>query len=220
MNWTMFSTKVYKATAADSKCGSSFCYTRKPRQKVIHDTQRGSLLATSWPQDGVGAATVAKDFRDFEQRFFVARNVIWRFKGNSMWSKQNPVSLSRQFGHKAGTGRDPDLNRDFLVQLWVADRKMENSKRKRRGKAVKYSKQTPYHYSSYGWYPDTFANAADPFGQPPLSQSISGFLKPESPEEVNFCLLLSFSTLRISALRFIHGAAITLFSMLIRVYVL
>ncbi|KAH0978643.1 hypothetical protein GBA52_005820 [Prunus armeniaca] len=198
MNWTRFSTKVYKATAADSKCGSSFCYTRKPHQKAIHDTQRGSLPATSWPQDGVGAATVATDFRDFEQRFIVARNVIWRFKGNSMWSKQSPVSLSRQFGHKAGTGRDPDLTRDFLVQLWVADRKTVHSKRKRRGKAVKYKKETPYHYSSYGWYPDAFFNAADPSGQPPLSQSISGFLKPESPEEVQVMPLLARSNLLIT----------------------
>ncbi|KAI5347326.1 hypothetical protein PRUPE_2G323900 [Prunus persica] len=199
MNWTRFSTKVYKATAADSKCGSSFCYTRKPHQKAIHDTQRGSLPATSWPQDGVGAATTAAtDFRDFEQRFIVARNVIWRFKGNSMWSKQSPVSLSRQFGHKAGTGRDPDLTRDFLVQLWVADRKTEHSKRKRRGKAVKYRKETPYHYSSYGWYPDAFFNAADPSGQPPLSQSISGFLKPESPEEVQVMPLLARSNMLIT----------------------
>lgn len=207
MNWTRFSAKVYKTSgAADSKCGSSFCYTRKPHQNATLDdsirtlcgfqSQRGTLPATPWPQEGLDGANAAPSFQDFEQRLIVARNVIRRrFKGNSMSSNNIPVSLYRQFGHQAGNGDDPELNRDFLVQLWVADRKMEHLKRKRRG--VKYSKQTPYHYTAYGSFNDagSFAQDKPTPAQPPPSQSISGFLKPESPEEVNFWPPFLFSTL-------------------------
>ena len=42
--------------------------------------------------------------------------------------------LSRQFGHNAIS--DSQLGRDFLVQLWVEDRKMRNPIRKRRRKVV------------------------------------------------------------------------------------
>lgn len=72
-------------------------------------------------------------------------------------SLRSSLALSRQFGDKAAT--EPDLNRDFLTRLWMADREMERIRRKMRGKAVK---------------------------QPPLSQSISEYLDPESPEEVHF----------------------------------
>lgn len=74
------------------------------------------------------------------------------------------LALSRQFGDKAAT--EPDLNRDFLARLWMADREMERIRRKTRGKAVK---------------------------QPPLSQPISEYLEPESPEEVHFLPLLENS---------------------------
>ncbi|KAM1142421.1 hypothetical protein ACFX19_042951 [Malus domestica] len=216
MNWTRFSTKIYKTCAADSKSGSSFCHTRKPRHNATDNiesipvrcgfqSQRGNLPATSWPRDGCCVATVAKDFQDSEQRLMGSRNVISRFNGSSVWSKQSLVSLSRQFGHKAGSGGDPELTRDFFIQLWVADRIMEQSKRNGRGKAVKYSKQTPYHYSSYGWYSSApFSQAASfdedepDMKQPPPSQSVSGYLKPESPEEAQVMPLLARSNLLIT----------------------
>lgn len=72
-------------------------------------------------------------------------------------SLRSRLALSRQFGDKAAT--EPDFNRDFLARLWMADREMERIRRKTRGKAVR---------------------------QPPLSQSISEYLEPESPEEVHF----------------------------------
>ncbi|TQD85845.1 hypothetical protein C1H46_028545 [Malus baccata] len=216
MNWTRFSTKIYKTCAADSKSGSSFCHTRKPRHNATDNiesipvrcgfqSQRGNLPATSWPRDGCCVATVAKDFQDSEQRLMGSRNVISRFNGSSVWSKQSLVSLSRQFGHKAGSGGDPELTRDFFIELWVADRIMEQTKRNGRGKAVKYSKQTPYHYSSYGWYSSApFSQAASfdegepDMKQPPPSQSVSGYLKPESPEEAQVMPLLARSNLLIT----------------------
>ena len=70
----------------------------------------------------------------FQQRFIVGRNPIWGSGSSSVQSKQSSLILSRQFGHNAGN--DSQLDRDFLVQLWVEDRKMRNPIRKRRRKVV------------------------------------------------------------------------------------
>lgn len=112
----------------------------------------------------------------FRERLISARSLVWRFKlpacfgGNSPWSTRSMTTVSRKFGGSAQN--DTHLNRDFLVQLWVADRKMENSKGKRKQKQV--------------------------LTQPPLSQSVSGFLKPESPEEALVAPLLARSNLLIT----------------------
>lgn len=94
-------------------------------------------------------------------RFYKAAAAADSKCGSSLRSR---LALSRQFGDKVAT--EPDLNRDFLARLWMADREMERIRRKTRGKAVK---------------------------QPPLSQSISEYLEPESPEEVHFLPLLENS---------------------------
>jgi hypothetical protein len=114
------------------------------------------------------------------------------------------ITGSRKFGHIVEN--DTDLNRDFLVQLWVADRKMKNSRGKRRRKIVKHGKFGGIAYDNqhqYGrWYSGTFLSEENVLdqGKPvltqaPLSQSVSGFLKPESPEEVRLSFNFVFKLL-------------------------
>lgn len=148
---------------------------------------------------------------DFSERMILARNHVRRFQlpgclqGHFSWSTQSMITSFRRFGHSVEN--DTPLNRDFLVQLWVADRKMENSRGKRRQKIVKRRKFGGTEYDNQHqyrrWYsgtPLTEENVLDQgqpvLRQPPLSQSITGFLKPESPEEVrlgfNFVFRLLF----------------------------
>ncbi|KAF3953941.1 hypothetical protein CMV_020655, partial [Castanea mollissima] len=114
----------------------------------------------------------------------LARNLVWRFKlpggleGNAPWLKQRKIAVSCKYGHSIEN--DNHLDRDFLVQLWVADRKMKNSKGKRRRKLDFLDKGRPV------------------LNQPPLSQSDSAFLEPESPDEAQVALLLARSNLLIT----------------------
>ena len=111
--------------------------------------------------------------------------------------KQNTLIQSRQFGRDVDS--DPSIDRNFLVKLWVADKKMRNSTRKRRRKVAKYGhrgaltldNQSPYLNSLGRLFSGASVNEEDlsaqskqVMKQPPLSQSMTGFLKPESPEEV------------------------------------
>ncbi|KAM5557886.1 hypothetical protein ABKV19_024962 [Rosa sericea] len=97
--------------------------------------------------------------------------------GSSLWSG---LALSRKFGDKAKADTGSELNRDFLVQLWMADKEMERFRRKLRRRAVE---------------PEEDSVAVK---QPPVSQSISGYLKPESPEEVQVMPLLARSNMLVT----------------------
>lgn len=171
-------------------------------------SQSGCLPARSLWQDGLGGGA-----NGFQGRLILARPHVWRFKlpggleGNFPSSTQSTITGSRKFGHCVEN--DTDLNRDFLVKLWVADRKMKNSRGKRRRKIVKHGKIGATAYDNqhqYGrWYSGTSLteeNVLDQgkpvLTQAPLSQSISGFLKPESPEEAQVAPLLARSNLLIT----------------------
>ena len=106
-------------------------------------------------QDGLWGTAIG-----FQEKLVLARNLGWRFKlpggleGNAPWLKQRKIVVSRKYGHSIEN--DNHLDRDFLVQLWVADRKMKNSKGKRRRKLVKYGNFSGTAYENqheYGrWY--------------------------------------------------------------------
>nr|POE83671.1 altered inheritance rate of mitochondria protein 25 [Quercus suber] len=149
----------------------------------------------------------------FQERLVLARNLVWRFKlpcgleGNAPWLTHRKIAVSRKYGYSIEN--DNHLDRDFLVQLWVADRKMKNSRGKRRRKLVKYEKFPGTAYENqrqYGrWYSGAplaeqdFLDKGKPvLNQPPLSQSDSAFLEPESPEEAQVALLLARSNLLIT----------------------
>ncbi|XP_062145582.1 altered inheritance rate of mitochondria protein 25 isoform X2 [Alnus glutinosa] len=171
-------------------------------------SQSGCLPARSLWQYGLGGGAIG-----FQERLILARPHDWRFKlpgcleRNFPWSTQSMITGSRKFGHIVEN--DTDLNRDFLVQLWVADRKMKNSRGKRRRKIVKHGKFGGTAYDNqhqYGrWYSGTSLSEENVLdqGKPvltqaPLSQSVSGFLKPESPEEAQVAPLLARSNLLIT----------------------
>ncbi|XP_019189164.1 PREDICTED: altered inheritance rate of mitochondria protein 25 [Ipomoea nil] len=125
---------------------------------------------------------------------------------------QHPLMIvSRQFGQSAQN--DPDLSRDFFVQLWVADRKMKQSGVKRRprshrslndgesGSDSQFLSKFPSgrHFSGASAAEEkSFQEAKPNLRQPPPSQSVTGILQPSSPEEAMVAPLLARSNLLIT----------------------
>nr|GMD98780.1 altered inheritance rate of mitochondria protein 25 [Ipomoea batatas] len=125
---------------------------------------------------------------------------------------QHPLMIvSRQFGQ--GAQNDPDLSRDFFVQLWVADRKMKQSGVKRRprshrslndgesGSDSQFFSKFPSgrHFSGASAAEEkSFQEAKPNLRQPPPSQSVTGILQPSSPEEAMVAPLLARSNLLIT----------------------
>lgn len=127
---------------------------------------------------------------------------LWRFKlpfipENAVFgSKNTPL----RYVHNVKN--DPDLNRDFFVQLWLVDRKKTMISGKRRHKALKSvdSGETLVNGQSLpGLIDRIFSGKYDEmshdkmksgFKQPPTSQSITGVLEPMSSEEVMVSCLL------------------------------
>lgn len=126
------------------------------------------------------------------------RSLVYRYKGSFFQSK-------RCFGHDVRS--DAQLNRDFLVQLWISDRRRQSSREKRR-KVVKYKNidESIYDPRPFGrWFSGAVVIEEKPLdkgkpilGQPPVSQTISGFLEPASPEEAQVAPLLARSNLLIT----------------------
>ncbi|XP_012090939.1 altered inheritance rate of mitochondria protein 25 isoform X2 [Jatropha curcas] len=75
--------------------------------------------------------------------------------------------FSRGYAHDVEN--DSQLSRNFLAQFWIADRKMEKSREKRKHKIGERSN----------------GHGRTVLNQPPPSQSVSGYLEPASPEEEN-----------------------------------
>ena len=136
-----------------------------------------------------------------------ARNVAWRSnlpccsEGNFLRSNLSAISISRQFGQSASG--DPQMDRDFLVQLWIADRKATGSRGKRKRKAVKNGVNSETVYGNklstqlpFGrWFSGASLTEENPYEQekpvlkqPPPSQSVTDFLEPASLEEVKLNL--------------------------------
>lgn len=65
---------------------------------------------------------------------------------------------------------EPKLDRDFLAKLWVVDKEMAKELEKRRGVIDRHK--------------DDRDEKSHLLEQPPVSQSITGYLAPSSPEEV------------------------------------
>ncbi|KAK4835944.1 hypothetical protein QYF36_016686 [Acer negundo] len=116
--------------------------------------------------------------------------------------------LRRHFG----SDTDGELSRDFLAKLWVADRKMERSRGKRRTKrkAVKSKNPPADSFNDSGllgrWFSGSAVREEKPYydqgkpilQQPPVSESVSGCLEPASKEEVQVAPFLARSNLLIT----------------------
>lgn len=111
----------------------------------------------------------------------VSRNVV-------AW-KNYSIMPSSQSGQSSGNG--PDMSRDFFVQLWVVSKKRLQSVETNRKKRLS-SSEAPVVGEKPNGYVTTVLN------QPPTSQSMSGPLKPSSPEEARIAPLVARSTLLIT----------------------
>lgn len=139
-----------------------------------------------------------------QQRFGANELIGLTFAGNFLCRfKESVFQSKRYFGHNVQS--DAQLNRDFLAQLWISDRKMEKSREKRRRRFVKNknSDESMFDSRPFGrWFSGAAVTEEKPFDkakptlhQPPVSQAISGLLKPASPEEVNLCRYFAINVL-------------------------
>lgn len=112
----------------------------------------------------------------------------------------NHTGLKRIHGRAEN---DIQLNRDFLAQLWITDRNLEKYREKMgrgRKKVIKpknegesFAFKNPFgslFSSPAASEAKSYEQVGPVLQQPPASQSVSGYLKPSSPEEVNLCLVL------------------------------
>ena len=112
-------------------------------------------------------------FRDFLSR--QCSTVAGDFSSRGVRSNQSSLIQSRRFGEKVAS--DSPSDRDFLAQQWVSDVKFEESAKKRRRRKVVCSHRGDSEESC-------LEESKGFVRQPPLSQSVSGFFRPDSPEEV------------------------------------
>lgn len=99
----------------------------------------------------------------------------WLSKIDFHGNVASKVIVTRRFGSGVNGGKENEmdvhkLTREFLVKLWVDDIKMRNPR----------------------WFSATSALPRRPkrrpvLKQPPISQSLTDFFDPQSPQEVNSC---------------------------------
>ncbi|XP_027117911.1 altered inheritance rate of mitochondria protein 25-like isoform X2 [Coffea arabica] len=160
--------------------------------------QRGYVAATSLVRDGYTSAHPQKISNS-------ARDTPWKIKlpfglsRNTLGPEKCAMSIS--FRHNHGRNSDPDLSRDFLVQLWVEDNKRLISEENRSRKIRKHlhNDVAPVgSQSSFEVPRGSFEEMKSALEQPPTSQPVTGFLKPTSLEEALVAPLLARSNLLIT----------------------
>ncbi|XP_052874957.1 altered inheritance rate of mitochondria protein 25 isoform X2 [Gossypium arboreum] len=138
------------------------------------------------------------------RNLFRRSNLPCSFRGNPLRSMQSGSTFCH---YRDIANNETSLSRKFLAQLWVADRKMRKDLEKRRkGKQLNYDEaQEPFQHPSENSFTgrivteeESAYQAAPVFKQQPVSQSVSGFLKPTSPEEAQIAPLLARSNLLIT----------------------
>jgi len=113
----------------------------------------------------------------------------WRYLSksniNNLLDSHPNVLQTKRFGTEA----HQQLNRDFFVKLWVSDGKTQNP-RARKSIKCRGLDLDPRWFSASPVHAATAAAVTSKpkpvLKQPPISQSVSEFSKPESPEEVKF----------------------------------
>lgn len=131
----------------------------------------------------------------------------------------NLIKGLRRYGHSVQ--HDPKLDRDFLVRLWIDDRKLISSREKRLSKSGEKRRQKVVNYANHGetgyanqfsfqnpferWFSASSVTEEKSYDetkrvlkQPPLSQPTTGALKPSFPEEARIAPLLARSNLLIT----------------------
>ncbi|XP_024021240.1 altered inheritance rate of mitochondria protein 25 [Morus notabilis] len=206
MNWRNWRciARINRSAREISRIDSSLYCVKRNHQNGVFNGEKVQVLG-GLPSPAKSSGSMAGD-SGFQESLIGSRKPFWGFRllsffgANYLQSKPNSLIVSRQFGKNVGD--DSRLERGFLVQLWVADSKMEDSKRKRGRKRV-YGHRGPPTYDNHRlgrWFSGSSVaeESEGVMQQPPLSQSVSGFLRPESPEEARVAPLLSRSNLLIT----------------------
>ncbi|GAV91367.1 Scramblase domain-containing protein [Cephalotus follicularis] len=199
MNWTKGCrclVKVYKTTRDISRFGAPFCNTgNQDRNVILRNATEVRFLHSLQPQ------------REFPPDVLILRrNVSLKapklpfFQGSLLRPRPSMMTRYRLFGECVGG--DTNLRRDLLAQLWVADRKMKKA-REKKSRVVEYDSLGETVYSNQ---PTGAAVTEEKscykrkpvLRQPPVSQSLSGFLEPASSEEIRVAPLLARSNLLIT----------------------
>ncbi|XP_058085724.1 altered inheritance rate of mitochondria protein 25 [Magnolia sinica] len=143
------------------------------------------------------------------ERPITANNALQGFELHS--DKGSPLPMFRQF--RKIVQQEPCLSRDWLVQLWVAERRSGNSRFKRKQRVVRrvqrretaFENQPLFQSPFRRWFAsptvagERFNDSEKPLiKQPPLSQSSTDFLQPTSPEEIKVEPLLARANLLIT----------------------
>ncbi|XP_020214054.1 LOW QUALITY PROTEIN: altered inheritance rate of mitochondria protein 25 [Cajanus cajan] len=111
------------------------------------------------------------------------------FSGNN---ECNPVIVTRGFGSAVSVDPHYQLTRDFLAKLWVDDKKMRNLRGRKLGKHG-----DPRWFSASSGVARSGKRRAV-LKQPPISQSVTDFFDPHSPQEAKVAPLLARSNLLIT----------------------
>uniref|UniRef100_A0A2P2JED3 Phospholipid scramblase n=2 Tax=Rhizophora mucronata TaxID=61149 RepID=A0A2P2JED3_RHIMU len=186
------------------------CILRAESAQNLHclQLQRGYVAAKYLEKDVLWSGDAG-----IQRRLAFGRNAFWQYKRSSSLAgtwiglEKDRIAISRQFGHCAAN--DSHLSRNFLAQLWVADREMNNLRRKGKRK-INHGKAVYDKYPSFqgiikrlssgatSTKANSFVDGETVLKQPPFSQFVSGYLKPTSPEEVRVAPLLARSNLLIT----------------------
>ncbi|XP_021725916.1 altered inheritance rate of mitochondria protein 25-like [Chenopodium quinoa] len=114
---------------------------------------------------------------------------LYDFDGKSQMPKHPvPMLEPRRFKHSL-VRKEPALDRDFLARLWVLDKELEKAKER---KNMVYKRIKNYRNRKYRGL------RTHVFQQPFVSRSISRYLAPTSPEEVQVSSLLARANLLIT----------------------
>lgn len=189
MNWI----KGLRYLTKQSKCITShYSMVKKNQNGFVYDQSKLSSLRSP-----IG--------------YNLERNMSWKgkfpcFLENVLGPRRYAMSICRPYVQSVQN--NPDLSRDFLVQLWVEDRKKRKFTGKKRRKVLKSADhdeglsggQTAFRlpfdrlFSDASISEKSYDQAKPDLKQPPPSQFVTGILEPMSSEEVKSlfsCLLNS-----------------------------
>ncbi|XP_010255685.1 PREDICTED: altered inheritance rate of mitochondria protein 25 isoform X2 [Nelumbo nucifera] len=196
---------------AANKCKHGISNAKMIVDNICLQPRRGYCSQTLLQQIILGTEAAS-----LHGRLVMGNNALGRFqqsfscKGSLISAKHTPLTISRWFG--STVQNDPCISRDFLVQLWVADKKIKSSRHKRRRRVQHvhiggtiYENQSSFQLPFGRWFSgasvteERSSERAKPIlKQPPLSEAPTGYLEPTSSEEVKVAPLLARSNLLIT----------------------
>lgn len=187
---------IPKCTKEVSKCGLSYSGVKKLESFLVDVAKARSFHGQV--QRGVVVAGMSNGDLDIGKLSVGIRNLQQTFVVSSS-NEGKGGNFFRQYS--SSSGNDPNIRRDFLVQLWVDDRKKRKLKQKRkqiRASSVNVNddetvfdnpaslQQVFGKFFSKAFAADEKANEPEKpiVKQPPPSQRMAGPLKPATSLEV------------------------------------